>query len=275
MAPGLTVLHASDLQCGKPFLPEAADALLRVAHAVSPDLVVVAGDLTQRAKVREYETARCVLDRFGELPVVVTPGNHDVPLYRVWERLGQPFRNWRNFTGRDELDTVTRVHGATVVALSSAAPLRAVVNGRLHPSQVDFARHAFADAAHDDLRILVVHHHFAPVPTAEGGDPLPGAAGLADSFREMGVDVVLGGHVHQLHLRIFRGLPFLSTGTATSLRGRGVEAGWNSFCVHRFAAGHVEVTPYRRAPHAADFEPMDTVGFELGARGAGEGSVAR
>lgn len=275
MAPGLTVLHVSDLQCGKPFVLEAADAMVRVADAVSPDLVVVAGDLTQRAKVHEYEMARRVLERFGRVPVVVTPGNHDVPLYRVWERFGRPFRNWRAFTGREELNTVTRVGGATVVALSSAAPLSAVVNGRIRPPQVDFARHAFAGAAKDDLRILVVHHHFAPVPTAEGGDPLPGAAGLADAFREMGVHVVLGGHVHQLHLRTFRGLPFLATGTATSRRGRGVEAGWNSLCVHRFAEGRVEVTPYRRAPDAADFESMDALAFELGARNPGKGSVAR
>ena len=65
MAPGLTVLHVSDLQCGKPFVLEAADAMVRVADAVSPDLVVVAGDLTQRAKVHEYEMARRVLHVHG------------------------------------------------------------------------------------------------------------------------------------------------------------------------------------------------------------------
>lgn len=275
MAPRLTVLHASDLQCGKPFLPEAADALIRVADAVSPDLVVVAGDLTQRAKVHEFEMARGVLRRFGDVPVVVTPGNHDVPLYRAWERFGSPFRNWRAFTGRSELNTVTRLDGVTVVALSSAAPRRAVVNGRIHPEQVDFARDAFDQASDDDLRILVVHHHFAPVPTAEGGAPLPGAAQLADAFRQMGVDVVLGGHVHQLHLRTFHGLPFLSTGTATSRRGRGVESGWNSLCVHRFEDGAVEVTPYRREPGGADFQPMDPLDFALGGRDAGKGSAAR
>jgi 3',5'-cyclic AMP phosphodiesterase CpdA len=272
---GLTVLHVSDFQCGKPFVQEAADAMLRVAQAVSPDVVVVAGDLTQRAKAREYEMARRVLDAFGAVPLVVTPGNHDVPLYRIWERVGQPFRNWRAFVGRDELDTVTRVDGATVVALSSAAPHAAVVNGRLHARQVDFARRSFAEIAPDDFRILVVHHHFAPVPTGEGGHPIPGAAGLADAFREMGVDVVLGGHVHQLHLRTYRGLPFLSTGTATSRRGRGVETGWNSLCVHRITRGHIEVTPYRRGPDASDFESMDTLAFELRSSDSGSGSSIR
>src|SRR5690606_21564769 len=90
----LTVLHASDLQIGKPYRAWAAEALVRTAEEVTPDLVVIAGDLTQRAKPREYRLAREVLSHFGETPVVVTPGNHDVPVYRVWERLFAPYRNW-------------------------------------------------------------------------------------------------------------------------------------------------------------------------------------
>ena len=54
MASGvLTVLHTSDFQCGKPFVPRAADALVRLAQRVGPDVVVASGDMTQRAKARE------------------------------------------------------------------------------------------------------------------------------------------------------------------------------------------------------------------------------
>ena len=122
----MLILHASDLQTGKPFRPRAAEDLVALAHTLVPDVVVIAGDLTQRAKAREYQAVRALLDRMAPLPVVVTPGNHDVPLYRVWERLLAPYRNWRRAIA-PELDTVTRVRGATVVALNSSAPRRAIV----------------------------------------------------------------------------------------------------------------------------------------------------
>lgn len=273
MSAGLTVLHTSDFQCGKPYLPKAAEALVTLAAEVAPDLVVASGDLTQRAKRREFALARSLLDRFGALPVVVTPGNHDVPLYRVWERLLDPYGNWRRFAGTDELDTVTRVEGATVVALNSAAPHRAIVNGRIDDDQVDFARRAFAQARPDDLRILVTHHHFVPVASGEAGHPMPGAARLAQAFGEMDVDVVLGGHVHQLHMHVAEEipgcpprvppLPILACGTTTSRRGRSVEEGWNSLSVLRFSDEEVEVTPYRRAPDATSFEALATRSWVL------------
>jgi len=264
----LTVLHVSDFQCGEPFLPEAADAMHRVARTVSPDVVVASGDLTQRAKPSEFATARELLNGFGDVPVVMTPGNHDVPLYRIWERLATPFRNWRRFAG-DALDTVTAIPGATVVALASAAPRRAIVNGRIDADQVDFARRAFAEAPARDLRILVVHHHFVPVPSGEGGRTLPGAERLAEAFERMGVDVVMGGHVHQLHVNSWHGVPFVATGTTTSRRGRGVEAAANSLCVHRFADDTLQVVPYHRAPDGAEFEAAAPLDFSLTARSAG------
>ena len=256
----LTLLHVSDFQCGKPFLPDAAEAMHRVFRTVEPDLVVASGDLTQRAKVREFELARDVLDGFGEVPIVLTPGNHDVPLYRVWERIAVPFRNWRRFAG-EALDTVTTIPGATVVALSSAAPRRAIVNGRIHPRQIEFARRAFERADEGDVRVLVVHHHFVPVPDGEGGRTLPGAEKLATAFAAMGVDVVLGGHVHQLHVNSWHQVPFVATGTTTSRRGRGAEARANSLCVHRIEQESLSVTPYHRAFGETDFEASAPLEF--------------
>lgn len=267
-----TVLHVSDFQCGRPFVPAAAEAMHRTARDVAPDLVVAAGDLTQRAKKREFVLARRVLDDFGDVPVVVTPGNHDVPLYRVWERLLAPFWRWTAFAGPD-LDTVLRIPGATVVALSSAAPRRAIVNGRVDAPQLDFARRAFGASPDDDLRILVVHHHFVPVPSGHGGRVLPDAERLTREIADIGVDVVMGGHVHQLHIHERLGIPFVATGTATSRRGRDVEVSANSLCVHRFTTDSLEVTPYLRAVGTTDFEPLEPRRFPLRARASRAGSA--
>jgi 3',5'-cyclic AMP phosphodiesterase CpdA len=163
-----------------------------MAERVRPDLVVISGDLTQRAKVREFERARAYLDRFPDVPMVVTPGNHDVPLYRVFERIFAPYRNYKKYI-EPELDTVTEVEGAVVVALNSAAPHRAIVNGRIGGDQLAFAERAFGRAAPGDTRILVAHHHMAPAPDYEDDTSMPGSRRILDRCNRMGVELILGG----------------------------------------------------------------------------------
>jgi len=263
----LTLLHTSDLQCGRPFRPHASEALVRFAHRLGPDVVVIAGDLTQRAKVREFRTAKALIERLPAVPVLVTPGNHDVPLYRIWERALAPYRNWKAFMSPD-LNVAVRHPGATFVTLNSSAPHRAIVNGRLDASQLEMAQRAFAAAPGADARVLVIHHHFVPAPDAGAGPPLPGARGLVEAFEAMGIDLVLGGHVHETHVSTSRallagrdgpGVPLVACGTTTSRRGRGAEKGINSLNVVRLGAQEVEVVPHLLANGAADFLPMEPI----------------
>lgn len=260
----LTVLHASDLQIGKPYRPHAADALVRAVEAERPDVVVVAGDLTQRAKAREYRAAAGLLARLGERPVVVTPGNHDVPLYRVWERLVAPYRNWRRYIA-SELDSVLELPGAKVVALNSSAPRRAIVGGRLDASQIERARTAFAAAGPEQVRIVVVHHHFVPTDDGSGGRPLPGAQDHLEAFSRMDVDLVLGGHVHQTRVLApgdpRTGVPFpvVSCGTTTSRRGRGSEVDLNTFNLIRIGREDIRIVPHRFLAERERFEPVDPI----------------
>ncbi|HSG08420.1 MAG TPA: metallophosphoesterase [Longimicrobiales bacterium] len=277
----MVILHGSDFQVGKPYRPRVGQAFLELSRALDPDLVVIAGDLTQRAKAGQYRVVRSLMDALGSVPVVVTPGNHDVPLYRFWERLFAPYANWRRFVG-PELDTVTHLDGATVVALNSSAPRRAIVGGRVDASQVAFARSAFLDAEPDDARILVVHHHFVPTDDGEGGRPLPKAAGLLMEFEEMGVELILGGHVHQTHLRTSRdlirgagaGIPIVACGTTASSRGRGPEAGLNTLNVIALGADGVEVVSHRFDPERGGFIPGPARAF-AGRNGSAAGALRR
>jgi 3',5'-cyclic AMP phosphodiesterase CpdA len=262
----LTLLHASDLQYGRPFRPEAAAALVELAESLRADVTVVSGDLTQRAKVAEYRGVRALLDRLPG-PVIVTPGNHDVPLYRVWERLAAPYRNWTTFVS-SELDSVERYAGATFVVLNSSAPHRAIVNGRLGADQVELAREAFAAAPRDDARVLVTHHHFVPGADPDAGPPMPRARALVEAFESMGVDLVLGGHVHHTHVMTSRallpdrsgpGVPLIACGTTTSGRGRGDQIGVNSLNVIRVAEREIEVVPYLLALGGRAFTPVEAI----------------
>ena len=264
----MVILHASDLQIGRPYRPHAAQAFVALARGLEPDLVVVAGDLTQRAKAREFAAAAELLRSLAPLPVVVTPGNHDVPLFRAWERLVSPYRQWRRFIAA-ELDTVTQVPGATVVALNSSAPRRAIVGGRLTSPQWAFAAAAFRQAEAGDARVVVTHHHFVPTPDGLGGRPLPGAADHATALEAMGVTVALGGHVHRTHLTTTRdlvpgpgpGVPLVACGTTASRRGRGPEVGRNSLNVVRITGGEVVVEPHVLDEAEGRFVPLEPRSF--------------
>jgi 3',5'-cyclic AMP phosphodiesterase CpdA len=256
----LSIVHGSDLHFGKPFHPDAARAFRRALDELAPDVLVLSGDFTQRAKVREYEAAREFLRGLPGIPVVVTPGNHDVPLYRVWERILAPLRNYRKYIS-EELDTVTRVAGATVVSLNSTSPLSAIVNGRISDRQLRFAAEAFRETPEGDARIVVAHHHLAPAPDYESDQLLPGFRRCLDAFVEMKVELILGGHLHRGYvgssLDVYPGedreygIVIANSGTTSSRRGRARERLKNTFNLVRLGVEHLEVT------HHMYFEDMD------------------
>jgi len=261
----LTLLHASDLHFGKHFDPDAARILVDTLGDLSPDLIVLSGDFTQRAKVREYRMARDFLRSLDPVPVVVTPGNHDVPLYRVWERLLSPHGNYRKFIS-PELDTVTTVPGATVVALNSTAPWRAIVNGRVRDGQLLFAAGAFEKAPEGDARIVVLHHHLTPAPDYEADQVLPGFQRCLAAFGRMKVDLVLGGHLHRSYVANsldtlpeegdVRPIVLAQAGTTTSRRGRARERNKNSFNLIAISGEAIRITHYQLDLSQGGFAPV-------------------
>ena len=262
----LRILHGSDLQMGRPFRPRAAKALRQLAFELDPNLIVISGDLTQRAKVHEFQAAWKLLEELPQVPIVVTPGNHDVPLYRFWERLLVPYRSL-NRTIPHELDSVTVVPGATVVALNSASPWRAIVGGRLTQAQLRFARQSFDNESTDGIRVLVTHHHFVCKSAGGGGRPIPDAQLILKQSEEMDVDVVLSGHLHRTQVAMSRdvlpgessGIPLITAGTATSRRGRGEESDINTVNVLDVMEHQIRVTPHLLENNEQAFEALDAI----------------
>lgn len=271
-----SILHASDLHFGEPHRPAAAEALLRFVEEASPAAIVISGDLTQRAKVREYRAARDFLAGLPRVPLVVTAGNHDVPLYRVWERIFAPYRNYRRYIAK-QLDSVLDVScggrgpGLRFVSLNSSAPLRAIVNGRVGNRQLDFAAAAFADAPDRARRVLVVHHNLIRLRDGEPVPPLPRSPQILRRAQEWGVDLVLAGHIHRTHLAWSaqrrergggRGFPVVVAGTTTSNRGRGAEEGRNSLNLVSVDGSGVDVTVYLYCQEAGRFLAHDNRRFD-------------
>lgn len=95
-----TIAHLSDLHFGRED-PALIPVLLEDIRGASPDIVVVSGDLTQRARRREFAAARSFLNRIS-FPLLVVPGNHDIPLFDVVRRFARPLHRYRCYIS-DEL----------------------------------------------------------------------------------------------------------------------------------------------------------------------------
>jgi 3',5'-cyclic AMP phosphodiesterase CpdA len=260
----ITLLHISDLHFGPPYHKHVGESLQAFAHQLAPHAIVASGDFTQRALPEQFAAARAYLDRLPDVPKVVTPGNHDIPLYRALERVRDPYRHYREHI-LAELDTVTRIPGATIVALNSTAPLRATVNGRIHRWQIDFARKAFEGLPDEEARIVVAHHHFAPPPDWDRVEVMPKAKRALDAFTSFKVDMIMGGHLHRAYvgnsLDVYsgadreHGIVIVQSGTSTSRRGRAREREKNSLNVLRVDERTIRVTHYMYFDDAKDFVP--------------------
>ncbi len=204
--------------------------MLALAAGRRPNLIVVSGDLTLRAKPRQFRAARSfVAELEGIAPVVAVPGNHDVPLYRVWERLFAPFGAWRRHFDRD-LEPVYRDAELLVVGVNTAQAW-AVKGGRIRRRRLAEVDALLAAAPAALFRIVVAHHHLIRPPGVHCEHPAWGASAAIGRWASAEVDLVLSGHLHQtLELRPAGagGLLALHTGTTCSSRGRGPEAGRNS-----------------------------------------------
>lgn len=247
-----TIAHLSDLHFGHldpAILPVVRQTLLEIG----PDLLVVSGDLTQRARREEFEAARKFLDSLPFQRLVV-PGNHDVPLYDVVARWLRPLRRYKAIISED-LEPVFADQEIAVVSINTARALT-FKNGRINHRQVVQCRERFAAVADTGAmtRIVVAHHPFI-LPDGANPNDLIGRARMGlQAFTEAGVDLILSGHLHVSRTlqsapaegQVGRPVLLVQAGTATSTRRRD-EA--NAFNILR--VDHPEVVIERWTSDAA------------------------
>jgi 3',5'-cyclic AMP phosphodiesterase CpdA len=229
------IIHLSDLHFGAHDERLVAAVEDRIVEA-EPDLVVISGDLTQRARKGQFEEACGFLSRVRERghEVLAVPGNHDVPLYDVLRRFLSPLTRYRRYID-ESLCPHHDLPGATVLGVNTARSLT-IKDGRLNREQVEFIRETFARRA-DVPRILVTHHPLFALPVDDSG-ALGKAVGRQDmaleAIAEAGVDILLAGHNHRASTHSARDLAtqagpalVIQAGTATSTRLRDEEQSFN------------------------------------------------
>jgi 3',5'-cyclic AMP phosphodiesterase CpdA len=237
-----TIAQISDLHFGA-HEPAVVANLHAALSAIRPDLIVVSGDLTQRARKAQFAEAAFFLRRLEDegLRILAVPGNHDVPMHKPVQRLLWPLRRYTRFIAQDRSAWYCDVELA-VLGLASAHGLT-VKDGRLTRVQIRSVGDCFAGAPAGAARLLVTHHPLVPLPGEEEGDIEPALRGSKRALRavkDAGVHMVLAGH-HHAHavglagptLSIDPSVMVVQAGTATSWRRRRSP---NSFNLIRLAS---------------------------------------
>lgn len=257
-----TLVHLSDLHFGR-VDPELLAPLRALVQKIAPDVVVVSGDLTQRAKSEEFEEARAFLDTLPG-PQIVVPGNHDISLYNVLRRFIAPLSRYKRYI-TDDLSPVFIDDEIAVLGVNTARSLT-FKDGRVNTEQVAQIKAQLAGLPTNVTRIIVTHHPFDLPRTFDDDDLVDRAPMAMQAFAESGVDVLMAGHLHASHagntadryaMGDYAALA-IQAGTATSTRGRGET---NSFNVVRVAPEQVEVDRYGWDVLGKDYSLISTEKF--------------
>src|SRR4249919_168581 len=258
------IVHLSDLHFGAhdESLVEAVDWQV---DRLKPDLVVISGDFTQRARTEQFRQACEFLEGLRERghEVLGVPGNHDVPLYDVLRRFLSPLARYRRFID-DTLCPFIEFPGVAVLGINTARSMT-FKDGRINKDQVAFIRETFSRTPTEAVRILVTHHPLFALTVGEEIERAIGRQELAlDAVEESGVDILLAGHGHHASSQdagdlVTRagGVLVVQAGTATSTRVRKQEQSFNTIDL---VPGGATIAVH--AWNGEDFEASDAQRYE-------------
>jgi 3',5'-cyclic AMP phosphodiesterase CpdA len=192
-----TIAHISDLHF--PLVdPRVIASLAATINTLAPDLVVISGDLTQRARRRQFAAAAAFVTSL-QPPRLVVPGNHDVPMFNVPARLIAPFAGYKKYIA-DDLEPVYEDAEMLVVGLNSVRTVLFSDEGRLNVGQAEGAAEKLRAAAPHVIKIIVTHHPF-DVPQGAPEDKMIGRSRMAmERLAKVGADLFLAGHLHVSHV---------------------------------------------------------------------------
>jgi 3',5'-cyclic AMP phosphodiesterase CpdA len=186
------LLHISDLHAGSAEETRVERGLEPLIDRVEPELIVVTGDLAHRGRRLEHERAAGFLRALGR-PLLVIPGNHDIP-YTFPARFTRP---WAEFERQWEtVEPEFRSEDMVVVGLNSVRPWRHQ-SGGIRTSQIRRAAQRLADAPEGALRVVALHHHLIGAPWRSRKRPVAKRSAVLAGLVDAGAELILAGHIHQ------------------------------------------------------------------------------
>ena len=186
------LLHISDTHFGTE-RPEVVEALIRMAVDLRPDLVVFSGDITQRARRKQFAEARRFVDSLLA-PALVLPGNHDIPLFNLWARALHPYRNFSRQFGNDLEPTVDR-DDLLVIGVKTTRRYRHK-DGEVSAEQIARVVDRLHESRPGQLRVVVTHQPVHVLRAEDDANVLKRSALAITAWSGAGADLILGGHIH-------------------------------------------------------------------------------
>ena len=257
----MRLAHVSDIHFGHIEHDDIVAALLADVNAWNPDHVAISGDLTQRARPKQYADAMAMLEAFNA-PTLVIPGNHDVYAWwhNPWERVFKPTACYCRSVSPDLLPHVETPNLA-MLGINSAFGLT-IKGGYIRRQTLAHVGAFFRKQPMAAFKVLVVHHHLKKIPDLMPHDVAIRGPQLLALAQEVGVDLVLCGHLHMSHIEHVAGadkpLYIACAGSATSDRGRRHHANRNFYFRFTIEADEVHVEERTFSTAARQFEPART-----------------
>ena len=187
------LLHLSDPHFGTA-QPLVMEALFELSQAQRPDILVLSGDITQRASASQFSQARAFCDRLAIPRMLALPGNHDIPLFNPFQRLLSPYAHYLRAFGPD-LESALQTPWLRLIGVKTTRRWRHK-NGEVSAAQIDRVVDDLQQAQAGQLRVVVVHQPVYVLRAEDEHDRLRGWEAAVRAWTAAGADIVMGGHIH-------------------------------------------------------------------------------
>lgn len=253
------IVHLTDLHFGE--VKEAlVQPLCRAIKKAQPELVVVSGDLVQRARSGQFAQARAFLDGL-KTPWIAVPGNHDIPLLNLFQRFLRPFAAYQRWIDV-QLEPDLRLGNLRFFGVNSVDPC-SWRKGIARQDDIERVCMQIRQGPKDVTNIMIFHHPLEEPEGFEKGETRGADQALA-KLAEAGLHVVLSGHLHHWNpapgIDFTHTRPILQVQNGTALSGRAGED-HHSFAVLDFDGPTLRLTPWFADASAGSFQPVETLHY--------------
>ncbi len=197
----IRLLQVSDPHFGTEQAP-VADALLALVRCLRPEVLVLSGDITQRARAKQFRDARAFVGKLGIPRWLALPGNHDIPLFNPFVRLLSPYGRYQRYFGA-VLEPTLETDTLMLLGVNTTRPWRHK-DGVVSDAQVARVAQRLRRARTRQLRVVVTHQPIHVYRDRDAHNLLHNHAAAAQAWAAAGADLVLGGHIHLPYVRPLR-----------------------------------------------------------------------
>lgn len=188
------IIHLSDLHFGTE-REGIVEVLIETINHLNPDMIIVSGDLTQRARYPQFRSTKRFLQKLTCPHVLSVPGNHDISLYNLIERIFYPFRKY-NRVIRPEFPSQIITEKFAIFGINSVTPFKPM-GGFVTQAQLDNVSKFFFNMPSTMVKIVVMHHNLI---RSERHKIINDSEKIINTFAASNINLVLSGHIHEAHI---------------------------------------------------------------------------